>query len=99
MRLSGRLDRLERKWPGGCPECGGNQPVKVVTRDPGAPIPDPKPCGTCGKFGTQLVVTYDITATPVDYREAIRPLLPLDYELHGAEQYSGSPPSEIIRSE
>ncbi len=56
MRLSGRLDRLEREWPGGCPECAGKMPLSFVDAYQGQTVSDPLPCGTCGKQTTLLIV-------------------------------------------
>lgn len=71
MRLSGRLDRLERKLPAPeCPECGGRQPIKLITRGPGEPDPEHVSCPGCGKYATLLVVTFNIdSTTDYDLRE------------------------------
>jgi hypothetical protein len=71
MSIKGRVQRLQARLAGACPECHGKpQAIDAYYPDEGEPAPEPECCSGCGRqLQTVIRVVYDEEGegvTPID---------------------------------
>ena len=61
MSIKGRVQRLQARLAGACPECDGKpQAIRAYYPDKGESVPEPERCPGCGRpLGVILRVVYD----------------------------------------